>query len=80
MHEVSLMSEILAVVTAAAKERELARIHKIKLVVGELTSAMPDSLQFAFELLRREPVSEQAVLEIAIGERDEFFIEYIEGE
>ncbi|TBL80302.1 hydrogenase maturation nickel metallochaperone HypA [Paenibacillus thalictri] len=80
MHEVSLISEVIAIVSQAAAERELESIHKVKLVVGEHTAAMPDSLQFAFELLKDKPLADTAVLEIERGQGEEFFIEYMEGE
>lgn len=80
MHEVSLMAEVLAVVTDSAKERNLQQIHKVKLVVGEHASVMPDSLQFAFMLLKKAPLSDTAVLKIERAGGDEFYIDYIEGE
>ena len=80
MHEVSLMAEVISVVSTIAKERNLQHIHKVKVVVGEHTSVMTDSLQFAFTLLKKAPLSDTAVLEIEQATRDEFYIDYIEGE
>lgn len=80
MHEVSLISDVIATVAQTAKENQLNHIHKVKLVVGEYTSVMPDSLQFAFNLLKREPFVETAVLEIETSSGNDFYIDYFEGE
>ena len=80
MHEVSLISNVIATVAQTAEEKQLNRIHKVKLVVGEYTSVMPESLQFAFDLLKRDPFVETAVLEIETSSGTDFYIDYFEGE
>lgn len=80
MHEVSLISDMIATVAQTADERQLTKIHKVKLVVGEYTSVMPESLLFAFDLLKKEPFVENAVLEIETSSGNEFYIDFFEGE
>ncbi|HBI04093.1 MAG TPA: hypothetical protein DDY49_08710 [Paenibacillaceae bacterium] len=80
MHEVSLISDVIATVTQSAHERQLSKIHKVKLVIGEYTSVMPESLLFAFDLLKKEPFIESSVLEIETSSGNEFYIDYFEGE
>ena len=65
MHEVSLMSEILDILAQSAAQNNLQGISKVKLVVGSMTMAMPDALQFAFTSLKTEPLFHtDALLEI----------------
>jgi hydrogenase nickel incorporation protein HypA/HybF len=80
MHELSLMSEVIDTVTQTAQERNLTKIHKLKLVIGEYTSVMPESLLFAFDLLKKDPFIETSVLEIETRPSNEFYIDYFEGE
>ncbi|MGI6487890.1 MAG: hydrogenase maturation nickel metallochaperone HypA [Syntrophomonadaceae bacterium] len=68
MHEMALMDGVLNAVRESARDRNLSKINKIKLVVGKFSMALPDSLQFAFEVLSQEEIFAGAVLEIE--ERD----------
>ena len=47
MHEMALMDGVLNAVRESARDRNLSKINKIKLVVGKFSMALPDSLQFA---------------------------------
>jgi len=49
MHETALMQGVLDIVTEKLLENKLTRLKKIKLVVGEMSGAIPDALRFAFE-------------------------------
>lgn len=80
MHELSLMHEIFSLVKEVSQDKQLQRIYKIKLVVGEHTSVMPHSLQMAFDLLKKEPFTDEAVMDIERAQGDEFYIDYFEGE
>ena len=59
MHEFSLMESVLSRVRESAGENGINRISKVKIVVGQMTMAVPDSLQFAFEALTQ---AEEALL------------------
>lgn len=52
MHEMALMGDILQLVEDDARSRNLKRIDKIELVVGDLSNAMPDALEMAFDVFR----------------------------
>lgn len=64
----SLMEGISKVVAVKASENHIRTVTKIKLVVGKLTNALPDALQMAFEVLRREEgiFDSEAALEIEV--------------
>ena len=66
MHEFSLMENVMNTVKDSARENRIKRISKIKLIIGQMTMAVPDSMQFAFEVLSNayEPLFNNAVLEI----------------
>ena len=66
MHEFSLMESVMNQVRESAVENRINRINKVKIVVGRMTMAVPDSLQFAFEALTKvdESFYANAVLEI----------------
>ncbi len=44
MHELSLMQNVLQTVELSAEQHHICRINKVKLVIGQLTMALPDSL------------------------------------
>ena len=64
MHELALVRGILEAVLEQAETYQIKKIEKVKIVVGEMTSAMPEALQFAFEVLSRDTSAREAVLEI----------------
>lgn len=65
MHELSLMTGIMDTVKQSAAQNNIMRVEKIKLVIGKLSMALPDSLQFAFDALKQdEKLFKEAVLEI----------------
>ena len=67
MHELSLMENVVELIREDSRQRGIVRINKIRLVIGRLTMVMPDSMQFAFEVLSQDDLfSPGAVLEIDI--------------
>jgi hydrogenase nickel incorporation protein HypA/HybF len=52
MHEMSLMGDILQLVHEDAAARGVEKIEKIELIVGEISNAMPEALQMAFDIFR----------------------------
>lgn len=67
MHEFSLMENILSAVLSKAEEQGLKRVQRIGIQVGELSGAMPDALQFAFDVLQKQsPLLQSAQLDIQI--------------
>lgn len=65
MHELSLMESVVKQLRASAAENDIKKITRVLLVVGKMTMAVPDALQFAFEVLQKEDeLLKGAVLEI----------------
>ena len=52
MHEMALMGDILQLVREDASLKEVNRIEKVELIVGEISNAMPDALRMAFDIFR----------------------------
>jgi hydrogenase nickel incorporation protein HypA/HybF len=51
MHELGIMQGVMEAATTAAKDAGALKLTHVTLVVGEMTEAIPDALQFAFEAL-----------------------------
>ena len=64
MHEFSIASGIMDVVTKTAEENGISRVAKVKIRVGELRSVFPESLLFAFKICSEGTVADGGVLEI----------------
>ncbi|GAB6274015.1 MAG: hydrogenase maturation nickel metallochaperone HypA [Peptococcaceae bacterium] len=64
MHETALMAEVLKTVQQSALENMLPKVTKIKLAIGKLSMALPEALTFAFQVLKKGTVCEEAELEI----------------
>ncbi len=65
MHELALMDSVMDIVRNSAVENHIERISKVKLVIGRLSMALPDSMRFAFEAICGvEELFQGAVLEI----------------
>lgn len=54
MHELGIMTSVVDAATQAAHDAGATKLLKITLQVGEMTEAIEDALQFAFEVLREE--------------------------
>lgn len=84
MHEVSIIQNVIEIVTQKAIENNLTKINKVSLKIGELSGVMPESLNFAFDSCIKGTMLEDSTLGIetvsALGEcRDcnlEFPIEH----
>ncbi len=62
MHELPVTEDILRIVAAHAQKAGAARVTRINLVIGELTSFIDDSIQFYFEMLAPGTPAEGATL------------------
>lgn len=54
MHEMALMGDILQIIQEDAFSQGVTRIEKIELTVGEISNAMPDALEMAFEIFKEQ--------------------------
>ena len=50
MHEVSIIQNVIKIVSDSAIENKLTKITKVSLKIGELSGVMPECLNFAFEI------------------------------
>lgn len=66
MHELGIMTGVMEAVDASAREAGATRVLKVSLSVGEMTEAIEDALQFAFEALSEGTLCEGAELEITM--------------
>ena len=65
MHELGIITGVLDSAKTAAQDAGAERLLKVTLSVGEMTEAIEDALQFAFEALCEEdPFLQGAVLEV----------------
>lgn len=68
MHEIGLMTAIFEQITESAKENNITRVAKVKLVVGRMNGALPDALDFAFTMLAPGTIFDGGRLEIEVRE------------
>lgn len=64
MHEVSLMQDTLRIAAERAAAAGARRIHRLRMRVGPLSGAVPEALEFAFEVLAQGTLAEGATLEV----------------
>lgn len=65
MHELGIMTSVLEQASEAAHDAGATRLLKVTLQVGEMTEAIEDALQFAFEALcEDDPFLQGAQLEV----------------
>jgi hydrogenase nickel incorporation protein HypA/HybF len=59
------MQSVTDIVKESAVQNNICKINKVKLVVGEFSMVLPDSMQFAFDAITTsEPLLKGAILEI----------------
>ncbi len=64
MHEVSIMTEALRMAVDAARSAGASRVLKLRLRVGRLSGVVPESMQFAFDVVCHDTMAAGASLEI----------------
>lgn len=64
MHEMSLAQGIIDLVRESAVEKGIEQIKRIKLVIGKLSMAEPESLRFAFKIMATDNLFKGAILDI----------------
>jgi|YelNatPaOPRAMG01_1025707.scaffolds.fasta_scaffold07102_3 hydrogenase nickel incorporation protein HypA/HybF len=64
MHEVGIAQDILSIATKNASKEKATRITTIRVLVGPLSGIVPDALTFAFEVISRGSLAEDAKLDI----------------
>jgi hydrogenase nickel incorporation protein HypA/HybF len=64
MHEVAIMTEAVRLATESAHAAGAHRIIALKLRIGTLSGVVPDALEFAWDVVRRDTILADARLEI----------------
>ena len=62
MHEVSLIESVVAIVAYERRRQAFLRVRTIRLQVGALGHAEPDSLRFCFDAVARGTIADGAEL------------------
>lgn len=64
MHEMSLAESALKIIEDAAQKQGVTRVKTVWLEIGQLACVEQESLRFAFDVVARGSIAEQARLEI----------------
>ena len=62
VHEMTLMGGVFEAIEKTVSWLEIKRVLKVKLKIGELTNAVPEALQLAFEAFSKDTLCEGAEL------------------
>ncbi len=62
MHEQSIVDSLLRIALESAANAKATRIYKINVVVGELSGAVEESMNFYFNFLRENTIAAEAEL------------------
>lgn len=55
MHETSLMYDVLRTIEISASDNDIDEVTEIKLVIGNISTILPDALRFAFDSFKGHP-------------------------
>jgi len=64
MHEMSIAQSLLDIILQEGETHHVRRVVSVALKVGELSSVVPESLRFCFELIAQGTIVEGAELQI----------------
>jgi len=64
MHELSLAENLREIIEEESSRQGFARVHTVRLSVGELSCVEPEALRFCFDEVMRGGLVEGALLEI----------------
>lgn len=62
MHELSIASNLIDIVRHAVEGQDVSRVTSLRIVIGEMSTVVPDALSFAFEVVSKGTVAENARL------------------
>lgn len=60
MHEVGIAQSILSIIDKEAEKHEASIIYSVKIVIGEFTGVVKESLEFALDIIKKETIAEKA--------------------
>ena len=64
MHEIGIMERALEIAITNAKKQNAHKINKITMNIGKLSGVIPDALEFAFDVVIKNTIAENATLKI----------------
>ncbi|AFY87351.1 hydrogenase maturation nickel metallochaperone HypA [Chroococcidiopsis thermalis] len=64
MHEVGMMQNVLATAVERAKHEGASHIRLLQMRVGEASGVVPESLQLAFDVVKKETIAEDARFQV----------------
>lgn len=64
MHELSIVASLFEILEEKAKEKKAKKIISIKLQVGALSGVVPEFLETAFDIYKKDTIAGQAKLRI----------------
>ncbi len=64
MHEVGIAQNIIEIIEKEARQNNSGAIKKVKLLIGEFTNVVKEALEFAFEIVKKNSLAENAEFEI----------------
>ncbi len=64
MHELSIVASLFEILEEKAKEQKAKKIVAVKLQVGALSGVVPEFLETAFNIYKKETLADKARLEI----------------
>jgi hydrogenase nickel incorporation protein HypA/HybF len=64
VHEVGIIQNAVILAEQRARSVKASRVHCLRLRVGALSGVVPDALEFAFDVVRRGTLAEEAQLEV----------------
>lgn len=56
MHELALMGDILNIINEDLQKRQFSKVTKIELIVGDISNALPDALEMAFDIYKTQSI------------------------
>lgn len=62
MHELSVTEGLIKIIVDEAEKRNIRKVSRINLVIGDLASIVDDSVQFYYDILSKGTAAEGAVL------------------
>lgn len=64
MHEMSLAEGVLGAIEEAARAQRFTAVKTVRLEIGRLAAVEPDALRFAFDVVKRGSLANDAQLDI----------------
>jgi len=62
MHEVSIALSLLEIIEKKCREEGYSWVESVKVRIGQASSILPEALNFAFEMAKKETIAREAAL------------------